>query len=324
MATIKWGIIGCGNVCEVKSGPGLQKANDSELVAVMRRDAALAEDYARRHGVPKWYSDAQALIDDPEVTAIYIATPPGSHLEYTRLAAQAGKPVYVEKPMARNFAECQAMLEACREAGVPLFVAYYRRAMPRFLKVKELLDTGAIGEIRMATIQHYRPPLDSSQELPWRVKPEIAGGGFFVDVGSHALDVLDYWFGPVEQVGGFAANQGGQYQVEDLVTATLVHSSGVQVMGAWCFTAFESVDRLEIIGSQGKITTSVFSEEPIRLTTASGVQEIPFPYPSHVQQPLIQSIVDELNGHGQSPSNGQTAARTSRVMDEILASYQLK
>src|SRR5689334_651436 len=139
MATIKWGIIGCGNVCEVKSGPGLQKATDSELVAVMRRDAALAEDYARRHGVPRWYSEAQALIDDPEVTAIYIATPPGSHLEYTRLAAQAGKPVYVEKPMARNFVECQAMLEVCREAGVPLFVAYYRRAMPRFLKIKEML-----------------------------------------------------------------------------------------------------------------------------------------------------------------------------------------
>ena len=322
MPVIKWGIVGCGNVCEVKSGPGLQKAATSELVAVMRRDPALAEDYARRHHVPKWYSEAQALIDDPGVSAIYIATPPGSHLEYTRLAAQAGKPVYVEKPMARNYSECLAMIEACREAGVPLFVAYYRRAMPRFVKIKELLETGCIGEIRLATCQFYRPPLDTSHDLPWRVQPEIAGGGLFVDVGSHALDLFDYWFGPVREVSGFAANQGGLYPVEDIVTASFVHESGVQVAGTWCFTGFTSQDLIEVTGSQGKLSFSLFGDEPIVLTTAEGSREIPFPYPAHVQQPLIQLIVDELNGQGRSPSTGETAARTNRVMDESLKTYR--
>lgn len=318
MATIKWGIIGCGNVCEVKSGPGFQKAANSELVAVMRRDARLAEDFAGRHNVPRWYSDAQRLIADPAVNAIYIATPPGNHLEYTRLAAQAGKPVYVEKPMARNYVECLGMIESCQQAGVALFVAYYRRAMPRFLKIKELLDSGAIGEIRFATIELYQPPLDTAQALPWRVQPEIAGGGLFLDVGSHALDLLDFYFGPVRQVKGFAANQGGYYGVEDLVTATFVHENGAQVNGVWCFTAFKREDRIEIVGSKGKLSFALLAPAPVNLTTSSQTQEIILDYPLHVQQPLIQMVVDELNGQGHSPSTGQSAARTSRVMDEIL------
>jgi Oxidoreductase family, NAD-binding Rossmann fold len=148
MRTIRWGIIGCGDVTEVKSGPGFQKANHSRLVAVMRRTGELARDYARRHGVPRWYDNAEALINDPEVDAVYIATPPVAHKDYTLLCARAGKPVYVEKPMALNYQECQFMLRACRAAGLPLFVAYYRRALPRFLKVKQLIDTHAIGEVR--------------------------------------------------------------------------------------------------------------------------------------------------------------------------------
>lgn len=159
MTTIRFGIIGCGNVTEVKSGPGFQKADQSALVAVMRRNGDLAQDYARRHGVPRWYTDAQALIDDPEVDVVYVATPPGSHLEYTLAAARAGKPVYVEKPMALNGAECDRMLAACREAQVPLYVAYYRRALPRFLKVKELLEAGAIGDIRYAATVQYQPAM---------------------------------------------------------------------------------------------------------------------------------------------------------------------
>src|SRR5690625_1222950 len=137
METVRWGIIGVGHVTEVKSGPGFQQAERSELVAVMRRHGERAADYARRHGVPRWYDDADALIADPEVDAVYIATPPDSHAEYAVRVLEAGKPVYVEKPMARTAAECEQMLSASRRSGLPVFVAYYRRAMPRFVKVKE-------------------------------------------------------------------------------------------------------------------------------------------------------------------------------------------
>lgn len=322
--TIHWGIIGCGDVTEVKSGPGFQKARRSTLVAVMRRHSDLARDYAQRHGVRKWYDDAQALIDDPEVDAVYVATPPSSHKEYTLMAAAAGKPVYVEKPMALNYAQCQEMIDACRAAKVPLFVAYYRRALPRFLKIKELVDSGAIGEVRFVNITLYQPPRPQEQDapnLPWRVRPEIAGGGLFVDLASHQLDFLDYVLGPITQVQGFAANQAGFYAAEDIVTAAFQFQSGAQGVGAWSFTAYAPEDRTEIVGSQGRIVYSTFGTEPILWQTTSRQTTFSLANPPHIQQPLIQTVVDALLGQGQCPSSGESAARTTWVMEQILAKY---
>ena len=322
MTTIRWGIIGCGDVTEVKSGPAFQKADGSALVAVMRRNAALAEDYARRHGVPRWYADAQALIDDPGVDAIYVATPPSTHKHYTLLAAQAGKPVYVEKPMALNHAECQEMIATCQAASVPLFVAYYRRALPRFVKIKKLLEEGAIGAVRFVNIVLYQPTRPAELDpatLPWRVQPEIAGGGHFVDLASHTLDFLDYVLGPVRAVQGFAGHQTGLYPAEDVVTGSFVFQSGVQGAGVWCFTAYDAHDSVEIVGERGRISFSTFgADDPVRLVTADGADELHIPHPPHVQQPLIQTVVDELLGRGRCPSTGDSATRTSWVMDQML------
>jgi predicted dehydrogenase len=326
MTIVRWGIVGCGNVTEVKSGPGFQKARGSSLVAVMRRHGDLAQDYARRHGVPAWYDDAAALIHDPQVDAVYVATPPSSHKAYTIMAAQAGKPVYVEKPMALNYAECEEMMAACEtassEGAVPLFVAYYRRSLDRFLKIKELLDDGAIGEIRFVAITFHQPVRDdelTAGALPWRVLPEVAGGGHFVDLAAHQLDFLDYILGPIHSVQGFAANQAGHYPAEDIVSGSFVFESGVQGMGTWCFAAFDELDRTEIVGSSGKITYSTFDDSPIMLTTAERKRAFTIGYPEHIQQPLIQSVVDALNGVGSCPSTGKSAARTSWVMEKMLA-----
>jgi predicted dehydrogenase len=288
----------------------------------MRRGGALAEDYARRHGVPRWYDDADALIHDPEVDAVYVATPPDSHAEYALRAARAGKPVYVEKPMARTHAECRAMLDGCRAAGVPLFVAYYRRALPRFVKVKELVDAGAVGEVRFVTVTLHQPPLPDELDpraLPWRVRPEIAGGGRFVDLASHMLDFLDHALGPVRRAHGFAANQAGRYPAEDIVTGTFVFESGVHGVGTWCFSSFGREDRTEIVGTRGKIAYSTFGTDPVVVTTPAGTTEHALPTPPHVQQPLVQTVVDALNGVGACPSTGESAARTSWVMDRMLA-----
>ena len=320
MKTIRWGIIGCGNVTEVKSGPGFQKAQGSELVAVMRRDAALAEDYARRHGVPKWYADAQALIHDPEVDAIYIATLPVSHCAYTLAAAEAGKPVYVEKPMALNAFEGRQMIAACQTAGAPLFVAYYRRALPRFLKAKELVTSGAIGELRFVEVLLTLPlTVHPPDQLPWRLRPEIAGGGLFVDLASHTLDFLDFVLGPVSKVSGFARNQAGAYQAEDIVSAAFEFQNGIQAVGVWCFSSFESVDRISLVGSKGKVTLSTFDSEPVQLARPGASQLFDLPNPPHVQQPLIQQVVNELLGAGKCVSTGESALRTTLVMDQLLS-----
>jgi predicted dehydrogenase len=317
--TIRWGIIGCGDVTEIKSGPALQKVEGSELVAVMRRSADKARDYAERHGVPHWYSDADKLIADPRVNAIYIATPPDSHADYTQRAARAKKPVYVEKPMARTYAECQAVVAACKQADVPLFVAYYRRAMPYFLKVKELLDSSAIGAVHSVHIAlHQRPMAVDPQALPWRIVPAISGGGLFFDLASHQLDLLDFLLGPIAQAQGVAANRAGHYAAEDTVSASFAFAAGPIGSGSWSFCASEGRDQIEILGAKGRIVFSTFQFTPIELVNDQGQQTFAIDLPEHVQQPLIQTVVDALLGQGTCPSSGESGARTSRIMEQII------
>ena len=321
---IRWGIIGCGDVCEVKSGPGFRKADGSSLVAVMRRDGEAARDYARRHGVPRAYDDAAELIADAEVDAVYVATPPSSHHDYALQALAAGKPVYVEKPMACSHEQCLAMNAAAEAAGLPLFVAYYRRMLPRFVAVRDALLGGSIGTPLTVTAQYASPPDPSlgSGPLPWRYRPEIAGGGLFADMGSHVLDLLDHLLGPIEEVRGFAVNQLGDYEAEDAVACAMRFRDGVVGTARFAFTAQEEVDLVEIAGSRGVLRYSTFGAVPFEITTSGGTARTDISHPEHVQQPLIQSIVDELRGVGSCPSTGRSAARTGRVMDRVLEEYR--
>ncbi|HMP42605.1 MAG TPA: Gfo/Idh/MocA family oxidoreductase, partial [Roseiflexaceae bacterium] len=270
-----------------------------------RRNGELARDYAARHGVPRWYDNAEALINDPEVDAVYIATPPSSHMQYTLLSAQAGKPVYVEKPMALDTSQCHAMIDACRVANVPLFVAYYRRALERFRAIKRLIDSQTIGEVRYVTITLCQPVvIPTDRDLPWRLNPAISGGGLFVDLAAHMLDLLDFMLGPISRVHGIATNQAGHYPAEDIVSGAMLFESGVHAVGTWCFSSGEQRDQTEIIGTTGTISYATFGRQPVIMTTPDRRQELVFEDPPHIQQPLIQSVVDALNGVGVCPSSG--------------------
>lgn len=314
--------MGVGDVTERKSGPAFQQAERSELVAVMRRQGDLAADYARRHGVERWYDDADELINDPQVDAVYVATPPDSHRDYAVRVARAGKPVYIEKPMARTAVECQEMISVCRTAGTPLFVAYYRRKMPRFHTVRDVLASGRIGQLRTVSIRNEKAAAAGAENSQWRVQPKVSGGGHFVDLGSHALDLLDWLLGPVTSVSGVAANRGGRYPAEDLVTGVFSFASGVQGVGVWNYDSSHTVDEIEVTGTAGRLTFSCFSEEPLRLVTGGGEERIAAPYPATVQLPLVQTVVDALTGHGTCPSTGDTALRTAQVIDTLLTDYR--
>jgi predicted dehydrogenase len=324
MKTIRWGMIGCGDVAEVKSGPGFYKADHSSLVAVMRRNGALAADYARRHGVARWTDDADAIIEAADVDAVYIATLTDSHREYTLRCARAGKPVYVEKPMAMRHADCMEMIEACRNAGVPLWVGYYRRALPRFLKVRDMVEDGAVGPVRIVASRQLAraPELSRGDPLPWRIDPAKSGGGFFFEAVCHTFDFLDFVFGPIEEARGFASNQSGAYRAEDTVAAAYRFRSGVEGCGTWCYAAGEDYEMNEIIGERGRLLFSTSQPVPIRLIRADKVEEFPLGDPPHVHQPLIETIVAELNGSGYCPSTGISAARTAWVMDQILEPFR--
>jgi 1,5-anhydro-D-fructose reductase (1,5-anhydro-D-mannitol-forming) len=321
MEPVRWGIVGCGDVTEVKSGPGFQKARGSALVAVMRRDRTKAEDYARRHGVSRVHDTAEDLIGDREVDAIYIATPPGSHAALACLAAAARKPCLVEKPMARNHAECVRMVEAFRGTGVPLWVAYYRRALPRFLRVRELLAAGAIGRPTSVHIQITDQLATAADAATWRFDPGQAGAGLFFDLGSHCLDLVDFLAGPITDVGGFALNTGAAYAAEDVTVAAFRAGVDVAGTGIWNFHADAKTDVMTFTGSRGRLATPVFTDGNIVVSRDDAIETFPLRNPPHVHQPLIQTIVDELHGQGQCESTGESGARTAWVMDRCVEGY---
>jgi 1,5-anhydro-D-fructose reductase (1,5-anhydro-D-mannitol-forming) len=321
MSTVRWGMIGCGDVAEVKSGPALQRAEGSSLVAVMRRDTSKAEDYARRHDVRTVHRTADALVADPEVDAVYVATPPSSHLELARLAADAGKPCLVEKPMAATHAECLLMVDAFERRGVALFVAYYRRAFPIFLEARRLLRAGRIGNPTSVHIFQYDELLRGERAQIWRVDPAVAGAGLFYDLASHGFDLLEFLLGPIAEVRGVAVNTGGTYSVEDAVTSCFRFETGATGTGVWNFNADRKADGIVVNGTEGELHLPVFSHAPLVIRARDTEEVVPFEKPPHVHQPLVQAIVDELRGRGRCESTGRTGARASWLMEQCVEDY---
>jgi predicted dehydrogenase len=314
---MRWGIIGVGDVTEVKSGPAFRRVAGSELIAVMRRSAALAEDYARRHQVPRWHTDAEAILSAEDIDAVYIATHPNTHAEYTRRAAAAGKAVLVEKPIAVTVEECRSMTAACEEAGVPLWVAYYRRALPRFERVRQLIAEGAIGVVRAVNSIRFQAPRPNS----WQNTVGLSGGGWFFDAACHTLDWLDYLFGPLRDVHGHAI--GHDRQLEDTVVISYRCDGDIVGSGTWCFDAGTDTDRTTIIGTEGTVTVSVTAPEPIELVRGDTLEQLDIPDPPHVHEPLVRTIVDEWNGVGRCPSTGRSATRTAKVVEAMLSDLRV-
>lgn len=319
---IRWGIIGCGAVTEVKSGPAYQKTAGFELSAVMRRDLMLAQDYAKRHQVARCSDNAEEIINDDTIDAVYIATPPDSHKHYALLVAAAGKPCCIEKPLAPSYQESLAIVQAFEEANTPLFVAYYRRSLPRFNKVKSLLESGAIGQVRHISWHLSKPAntLDTSGEYNWRTDKTIAPGGYFDDLASHGLDLFSFLLGDFQQAKGIVSNQQGLYSAADAVSACWLHNTGVTGVGSWNFGGASRQDTVSIIGSEGELKFSVFDEVPVVLSQGDKQQTFTIDNPENIQLNHVGNIYQHLVNNEPHPSMGNSALHTSWVMDEILGS----
>ena len=329
MKILKWGFIGCGEVVETKSGPVFSEVEGSTVVAVMSRTEQRARTYAVRHGISRWYTDAQELIDDPDVNAVYIATPPSSHATYAIMAMKAGKPVYMEKPLSASYEDCARINRISEQTGVPCFVAYYRRYLPYFQRVKEIVESGSIGQILNVQIRYTEPLRKTDEELlaqhqlSWRLQPEIAGGGYFYDMAPHQLDLLQDVFGVILEARGICANRGGLYEAEDSVSACFQFENGLPGSGSWCYVAHESAreDCIEIIGTKGLVSFSVFDYQPIRLQTSKGEESITVPNPPYVQYPLIKNVIEHLQGLAVCTCTSVSATPVNWVMDRILGKF---
>ncbi|GAA4801957.1 Gfo/Idh/MocA family oxidoreductase [Olivibacter ginsenosidimutans] len=319
--TIKWGMIGAGDVTEVKSGPAFKKVPGSDLVAVMRRNEEKVKDYAKRHGIARWYTDAEALIHDEEVNAIYIATPPASHCAYCLMALRAGKAVYVEKPMTLHSVEAQELANEVRQRNGKLVVAHYRREQPYFKKIKELLQAGEIGKPRVATLQLFKQALRTQEmadpKMQWRLDETQSGGGLFHDLAPHQLDLMIHFFGTPRKSHGMATNQAKQYAADDLVSGQLLFDHGVLFNGVWAFATHEERDRCELIGSAGKLSFSFFSYEPILLERVQGQQRFAFTPLAHVQQPMIEAVVRYFQHQGENPCPIEAGVKVMHLLEDF-------
>jgi len=324
MKKINWGIIGCGDVTEIKSGPAFNKVKNSKLIAVMRRNAEKAKDYALRHNVPKWYTNANDLINDPDVNAVYVATPPSSHEEYALAAFKAGKPVYVEKPMALDAASAGRMVKKANEKNLKLSVAHYRNAQPIFNKIKQLLDEKAIGDVRFVNSELYKPSL-SAEELSvpktaWRVDPDIAGGGLFHDLAPHQFGLMYYFFGEPEKIAGIALNQAGLYNADDIVAGNILFKDGVVFNGIWCFNVSkeDEKDNCRIFGERGTISFTFFNQRDVMMTVEGSKETFSFETLQHVQQPMIEKVVEYFLHEGPNPCSGEEGVAVMKLIDEFV------
>lgn len=321
MAVINWGIIGCGEVAEVKSGPAFQRVENSNLVSVMRRDAEKAKSFAVRHHVPHWSTNARDILNSNDINAVYVATPPSTHLKYALQAIQAGKHVYLEKPMALNVTQAKQICDAIEKSTSKLTIAHYRRKLPSFLKVKELLRDQKIGEVTHVDIQILQPKktnIVADTEESWRINPQISGGGYFYDLAPHQIDLMIHYFGPIKTVRGLSYTSQKNSLVEDVVNGIMAFENGIQFRGLWSFntSTLNKKDQCIIYGTEGNIEFSFYGSEVI-LTTTEGIETFSFHNPKHVQEPMIKSTVNYFLNKGENPCPAEDGLLVMELLEKL-------
>lgn len=322
MDEVCWGLIGCGDVAEYKGGPALYTVDHSRLVAVMSRNAPRAEDFARRHQVPRFYTKVDDLLADNEVDAVYIATPPHVHAELTIQAAQAGKHVLCEKPMAMTVAEGRHMIEVCRDHGVQLMIAYYRRFFPAIRKMKELVGAGDIGHLvraHAAWADYYTPRADGQRA--WLIEPEIAGGGFLTDVATHHLDLLTFFLGQIQEVSAFVDTQHFDFAVDDASVLTMRFENGTHATGAFNWNVGASIHAFEVCGTKGRLVARNLSANAGTLDVFIGDEHRPYelPAPAITHLGLVEHVVECLRTDRPNALSGEEGLQATRITE---AAYQ--
>jgi predicted dehydrogenase len=318
--SLRWGLIGAGDIVRKRVGEALRDGRGCELVAVSRARADLLEAFARELGAGRWHADWRDLVRDPEIDAVYVATPVHLHAEQTIAAAAAGKHVLCEKPMAMDGAECDRMIAACLAAGVRLGIAYYRHFYPAVIRAKELIATGTIGEPVFAQMIASEP-FDPRPGGPrgWLVQRAQSGGGPMADFGCHRLEVLLHLLGPVAQVRGIAATVALDREVEDTAAALLRFDRGACAMIAVSNAAADRQDTLDIFGTYGSIRTASLNSGDLVVQIGDVQRLESHPPPANVHAPLVEEFVDAVRS-GRDPAVDGTAGRAVAVIqDEIYA-----
>jgi predicted dehydrogenase len=321
MQTIRWGLIGCGDIAEKRVAPAMRDLDGHSIRAVARGDASRVHDFAERFGAEQAYASAEEVIADPQVDAVYLATPVNLHLPHTLAAARAGKHVLCEKPMALTTAECDTMIEACDKAGVLLGVSYYRRFYPAVTEIKRLLAANSLGRPvlgRVLSAEYWSYPDD--HPFSWRLAQTQGGGGPLMDFGSHRIDILLDILGPVTHVNAMTDRLSFEREVEDSALVTMRHASGAQSMVGAYHTIGPPADELEIFGSGGKVVIETLNQSVLQITSGSTSKTIEIPPHPNLHLPLLEDFGRAIGGSCQPRVTGRTARQTNRVIEAAYRS----
>ncbi|WP_309397055.1 Gfo/Idh/MocA family protein [Cerasicoccus maritimus] len=319
MHELNWGIIGCGDVVEKKSGPSIALCPRSRISAVMRRAVAKLTPFADAYDVPLRTDDADEVLNCEDVNIVYIATPPSRHKDYVIAAAERGHHVLVEKPMGMTAEDSQAMIDACERAGVELFVAYYRRFHPHVAKMRELIAGGALGELIHGQAE-YSMPYRPGKEHGWRVDPQVSGGGLFVDILAHRIDLMNDFLGDPAAMHGAMRRLHEDSLIEDLATMLVTYDGGGQAVFVGNFASQSFIDRFVLSGTLGEIRTDSLDSGKFTLRCKAGEENFACAPDVAPHVGLMRHIESVLLDGAPNETSGRDGLLTDRVLDAHRAS----
>lgn len=320
MSVVKWGLIGAGDIARKRIAPALSDLANCELVSVSRSRAELAEGFAREFGIGRWFADWREQIADAEIDAVYIATPVFRHAEQTIAAAEAGKNVLCEKPMALTVAEGDEMIAACRANNVKLGIAYYRRFYPAVERVKEIIASDEIGSVTIAQIncfEAFNPSPDHPRR--WFVEKDKSGGGPMMDFGCHRLEMFANLFGKVSRIESLVSNDALGREVEDTAAALMQFESGTCAAVTVTHAAAESQDTLYIFGTLGSIHVPALNSGEMTIRIGGDVRQESHPPASNFHEPLIRQFAESVLNDSDPVVSGEDGREVQAMLDAIYS-----
>jgi predicted dehydrogenase len=318
MQKLRWGLIGCGDIASKRVAPALRDLPNCELTAVARNRSDLAPSFAERFGARRWFADWPALVRDEEIDAVYIATPVHLHADQTMAAAEAGKHVLCEKPMALNVADCERMIAACRAHHVKLGVAYYRHFYPVVARVKDIIHSGEIGRpviTQINVFERFNP--EPNHPRRWLVEKVKAGGGPMFDFGCHRIEILLNVFGQITRTIGSTSSVLFDREVEDTAVALFEFESRMRSMLTVTHASSDSQDTMSIFGSAGSIHIPVLNQGTMTIRTAAGDRIETHPPHSNLHQPLIDDFTQAVLTDREPQVTGAIGRDVAKIEAEI-------
>jgi predicted dehydrogenase len=324
MKVVGWGLIGAGDIARKRIAPALSDLQNCEFVSVSRSRADLAEEFANEFDARKWFADWRDLVCDEEIDAVYIATPVFLHAEQAIAAAEAGKHILCEKPMALSVMECDEMISTCRANDVKLGIAYYRRFYPVITRVKEIIALGEIGIVSVAQInafEYFDPSIEDARH--WLLEKTKSGGGPMIDFGCHRLEILHNLFGPVRRIKSIVSDYVFDREVEDTAIASLQFENGVCATVTVTHAAAEQQDSLDIYGTQGSIHIPVLNSGEITIKIGSEVHKELHPTATNFHEPLIEDFANSVLQNKEPEVGGKCGRDVASMIDAIYSIQEI-